>query len=140
MEYTLKEEIIDKLNQISESIEIIQQRRKGFQTVDDCLKSMLGMTILDACILRIQVIGETIKSIDDKTRGNLFSLYPEIPWKKIIGLRNIISHEYANIDYDVIWGVITQHLFFESYLFDMILAPKASVLLGAVASVILPLV
>ena len=40
MEFTLKEEIIDKLNQISESIEIIQQRRKGFQTVDDCLQSM----------------------------------------------------------------------------------------------------
>lgn len=111
MEYTLKEEIIDKLNQISESIEIIQERRKGFQTVDDCLQSMLGMTILEACILRIQVIGETIKSIDDKTKGKLFSLYPEILWKKIIGLRNIISHEYANIDYDVIWGVITQHLF-----------------------------
>ena len=110
MEYTLKEEIIDKLNQISESIEIIQQRRKGFQTVDDCLQSMFGMTILDAYILRIQVIGETIKSIDDKTKGNLFSLYPEIPWKKIIGLRNIISHEYANIDYDVIWLVMTQHL------------------------------
>ena len=71
---------------------------------------MFGMTILDACILRIQVIGETIKSIDDKTKGNLFSLYPEIPWKKIIGLRNIISHEYANIDYDVIWLVMTQHL------------------------------
>ena len=49
--------------------------------------------------------------IDDKTKGKLFSLYPEILWKKIIGLRNIISHEYANIDYDVIWGVITQHLF-----------------------------
>ncbi len=110
MEYTLKEEIIDKLNQITESIEIIQQRKKGFRTVDDCLQSMLGMTILDACILRIQVIGETIKSIDDKTKGNLFSLYPEIPWKKIIGLRNIISHEYANIDYDVIWLVMTQHL------------------------------
>ena len=72
--------------------------------------SMLGMTVLDACILRIQVIGETIKSIDDKTKGSLFSLYPEIPWKKIIGLRNIISHEYANIDYDIIWSVISQHL------------------------------
>ena len=110
MESTLKEEIIDKLNQISESIDIIQQRRKGFQTVDDCLQSMLGMTILDACIMRIQVIGETIKSIDDKTQGTLLSLYPEIPWKKIIGLRNIISHEYANIDYDIIWVVITKHL------------------------------
>mgnify|MGYP003484909624 FL=1 len=110
MEYTLKEEILDKLEQIEESLAIIQQRIKGYQTVDDCLMSMLGMTVLDACILRIQVIGETIKSIDDKTKGNLFSLYPEIPWKKIIGLRNIISHEYANIDYDIIWSVISQHL------------------------------
>ena len=55
MEYTLKEEILDKLEQIEESIAIIQQRIKGYQTVDDCLMSMLGMTVLDACILRIQV-------------------------------------------------------------------------------------
>ena len=110
MEYTLKEEIIDKFIQVEESIDIIQQRRKGFQTLNDCMQSMLGMTILDACIMRIQVIGETIKSIDEKTKGTLFSLYPDIPWKKIIGLRNIISHEYANIDYDIIWIVITKHL------------------------------
>ena len=110
MEYTLKEEIIDKLNQVIESIEIIQQRSRGFQTVDDCLQSMFGMTVLDACIMRIQVIGETIKSIDDKTKSTFLPLYPQIPWKKIIGLRNIISHEYANIDYDIIWIVITQHL------------------------------
>lgn len=110
MEFTLKEEIIDKLNQIVESIEVIQQRSRGFQTVDDCLMSMFGMTVLDACIMRIQVVGETIKSIDDKTKGELMGHYPEIPWKKIVGLRNIISHEYANIDYDVIWIVITKHL------------------------------
>ena len=110
MEFTLKEEIIDKLNQIVESIEVIQQRSRGFQTVYDCLMSMFGMTVLDACIMRIQVVGETIKSIDDKTKGELLGHYPEIPWKKIVGLRNIISHEYANIDYDVIWIVITKHL------------------------------
>lgn len=110
MEFTLKEEIIDKLNQIVESIEVIQQRSRGFQTVDDCLMSMFGMTVLDACIMRIQVVGETIKSIDDKTKGELLGHYSEIPWKKIVGLRNIISHEYANIDYDVIWIVITKHL------------------------------
>ena len=110
MEFTLKEEIIDKLNQIVESIEVIQQRSRGFQTVDDCLMSMFGMTVLDACIMRIQVVGEIIKSIDDKTKGELLGHYPEIPWKKIVGLRNIISHEYANIDYDVIWIVITKHL------------------------------
>ncbi|MBQ8521262.1 MAG: DUF86 domain-containing protein [Bacteroides sp.] len=110
MESTLKEEIIDKLNQVVESIEVIQKRSKGFQTVNDCLMSMFGMTVLDACIMRIQVIGETIKSIDEKTKGSLLPLYPAVPWKKIIGLRNIMSHEYANIDYDIIWVVITKHL------------------------------
>jgi uncharacterized protein with HEPN domain len=60
--------------------------------------------------MRLQVIGETIKAIDEKTHKELFSNYPEIPWRKIVGLRNIISHEYANIDYEIIWSVIQKSL------------------------------
>lgn len=110
MEFTLKEEIIDKLNQILESIDIIQERCKEYHSVDDFLQTPWGMTVLDACIMRIQVIGETIKAVDDKTKQSLLSRYPQIPWKKVIGLRNIISHEYANIDYDIIWTVIVKYL------------------------------
>lgn len=68
------------------------------------------MTVMEACIMRLQVIGETIRGIDDKTHQQLFANYPQIPWRKIIGLRNIISHEYANIDYDIIWIVINKYL------------------------------
>lgn len=68
------------------------------------------MTILDVCIIRLQVIGETIKAVDDKTAHVLFSSYPQIPWRQVIGLRNIISHEYANIDYAIIWVVIRKYL------------------------------
>lgn len=110
MEFTLKEEILDKLEQVSESIEVIQERCKDYRFLDDFLLTPWGMTVLDACIMRLQVIGETIKAIDDKTHQELFADYPQIPWRKIIGLRNIISHEYANIDYDIIWVVITKHL------------------------------
>lgn len=110
MEFTLKEEIIDKLNQILESIDIIQERCKEYHSVDDFLQTPWRMTVLDACIMRIQVIGETIKAVDDKTKQSLLSRYPQIPWKKVIGLRNIISHEYANIDYDIIWTVIVKYL------------------------------
>ena len=52
----------------------------------------------------------TIKAIDDKTQRSFFKDYPQVPWAKVIGLRNIISHEYANIDYEIIWVVITKHL------------------------------
>ena len=60
--------------------------------------------------MRIQVIGETIKAVDDKTQKNFLKDYPQIPWAKVIGLRNIISQEYANIDYEIIWVVIQKHL------------------------------
>lgn len=110
MEYTRKEEIQDKFLQLLESISIIEERCKNIQNVDDFLMSPWGMTILDACILRIQVIGETIKAIDDKTQRTFLINYPQVPWSKVIGLRNIISHEYANIDYEIIWVVIKKHL------------------------------
>ena len=57
MESTLKEEILDKFLQLSESISIIEDRCKNIQNVDDFLLSPWGMTVLDACIKRIQVIG-----------------------------------------------------------------------------------
>lgn len=110
MESTLKEEIKDRLLQIEESITIIEDRCKDIQKIDDFLLSPWGMTVLDACIMRIQVIGETIKAIDDKTQKTLLINYTQIPWTKVIGLRNIISHEYANIDYEIIWVVIRKHL------------------------------
>lgn len=53
---------------------------------------------------------ETTKAIDDKTQKTLLINYTQIPWTKVIGLRNIISHEYANIDYEIIWVVIRKHL------------------------------
>lgn len=72
MESTFKEEITDKLAQILESVEVIEEWCKSYQNIDDFLQTPWGMTILDACILRLQVIGETIKAIDDKTRQALF--------------------------------------------------------------------
>ncbi|MDR0938519.1 MAG: DUF86 domain-containing protein [Mediterranea sp.] len=89
----LGKKIRDRLLQIAESISIIEERCKDVETVDELLASPWGMTILDACIMRIQVIGETIKSIDDKTQKNFLRNYPSIPWSKVVGLRNIISHE-----------------------------------------------
>lgn len=110
MDSTLKEEIIDKLKQILDSINVIRERSVEFHSVSDFLRDFVGVTVMDSCVMRLQVIGETIKSIEDKTHGTLLGRYPQIPWLKVIGLRNIISHEYANIDYDIIWNVINKHL------------------------------
>jgi len=68
------------------------------------------MTVLDSCIMRLQVIGEAIRSVDDMTNQELFVHYPQIPWKSAIGLRNIISHQYANIDYTLIVDAINMDI------------------------------
>lgn len=57
---------------------------------------------IDAVLHNLLVIGEATKSLP----VNLFERYPEIPWKKIKGLRDIIAHQYFGLDYPLIWDIV----------------------------------
>ncbi len=102
--------LIDRLQQIREAIFLIQEWCKGYKTEDDFLCSPTGMAMLDASILRLQIIGEAVRAIYDMTEGQIFAKYNEIPWRNIIGLRNIISHDYANVNYTIILKIIKNNL------------------------------
>ena len=106
----LKEEVLEQLNLISESIRIIEERNKNIASVDDFLSTPLGMTLLDANLMRIQFIGETASSIDKKTDRLLFCDYPQIPWEQTYSMRNFISHQYADIDPEMIFVTLKKHL------------------------------
>lgn len=110
MEYLLKEEVINRLEQIIESIDVLLERNTDITSVEDYLSTPWGMTLLDANLMRIQFIGETASAIDKKTDKSLLANYPEIPWKQIFGMRNYISHQYAEIDPDMVLIVIRKHL------------------------------
>ena len=58
----------------------------------------------------IQTIGENIKTIDNKTKGELFIHYPQIPWKRVIGMRDYISHHYDGVDAYVVFEIIKENL------------------------------
>jgi len=60
----------------------------------------------DATLMRLQVIGENIKKIPLKLKKK----NEEIKWKKFEKLRNIISHKYAAVDYNLIWSFIKDNL------------------------------
>jgi uncharacterized protein with HEPN domain len=62
--------------------------------------------VLDAVIRNLEIIGEASKNIPE----NIRSKYPEIPWNRMIGLRNIAIHEYFGIDTTIIWKIITENL------------------------------
>lgn len=110
MEYQLKEEVVNRLEQIIESIDVILERNKDITSIEDYLSTPWGMTLLDANLMRIQFIGETASAIDKKTDKSLLVNYPEIPWRQIFGMRNYISHQYADIDPDMVLVVIRKHL------------------------------
>ena len=60
----------------------------------------------DSIVRRLEIIGEAVKNIPDDFKDK----YPEVPWKKIAGLRDIIIHAYFNIDLDIMWDIIKEDL------------------------------
>ena len=90
--------------------------------MEDILKSMLRITeyiegqnltdfmknymVVDAVVRNFEIIGEASKNIPLKIQKK----YPEIPWKKMYGLRNLISHEYFGIDYEMLWEIASVSL------------------------------
>ncbi len=101
--------IHDRLEEILESIKLVQEWSRGRTTVNDFLLSSTGVMVFNACVMRLQVIGEHIGRLLRCDEQPLSS-YPQIPWNAIYGMRNIISHEYGNIDEDVIVSVLNEDI------------------------------
>ena len=101
--------IRDRLEVILESIELIQDWSKDRATVSDYMDSATGVMAFNACVMRFQVIGEHVGKLLKEDSKPLES-YKDIPWPAIYGMRNIISHEYANIDEELIISAINDDL------------------------------
>ena len=102
--------IYSLLTRIEESILLIQGQTKHIKQADDFMLTPEGTFTLSGVCMQLIYIGESIKSIDVKTESKYLINYPEIPWTDIMGLRNIIAHEYHRIDEDEIFRVITSDL------------------------------
>lgn len=61
---------------------------------------------LDAVIRNLEIIGEAAKSVPDTIRA----AYPQVEWKKIAGLRDILAHHYFDVDLVIIWDILQTKL------------------------------
>ena len=61
---------------------------------------------IDATVRNFEIIGEAANRIPQDYK----LLHPEIEWRRIIGLRNRIIHEYFGIDYETIWNIKEQFI------------------------------
>ena len=60
----------------------------------------------DAILYNLVIVGEAVKGLALETRAG----HPEIPWKQIAGLRDLLTHEYFRIDMDEIDKVVERDL------------------------------
>lgn len=110
MRYLSKYEMLDRLRFVESQTVFVLETTDKIKTANDFLMSQSGMVLFNSTYMCLQSIGETIRQIDDHTDGKLFALYPTTPWKKIIGMRNFLSHEYFSIDPQVIFATVKTRL------------------------------
>lgn len=65
-----------------------------------------SLLIQDAVIRNFEVIGEATKQLSMELRQQ----YPEIPWRRIAGFRDVLIHDYMGIDLDEVWDVVERNL------------------------------
>ena len=54
----------------------------------------------------VEIIGEVARRVSPQYQGE----HPEIPWRDIAGQRNILAHEYGQIDYDLLYKTVREVL------------------------------
>ena len=98
----MKKDPLVYIDDIRDSIEAVKRYTAGL-TKEDFLNSTEKQ---DAVYRRLEVIGEAANRLPEEFR----SRYPRIPWNKIIGMRNVLIHEYDSIDLDRVWETIQKDI------------------------------
>lgn len=90
------------IEDILEAIDRIEEYVKGL-SLEEFTKNRMA---IDAVVRNLEVIGEACRAIPEEIREE----HSEIEWRKIIGLRNILIHQYFGIDVELIWDIIKNKL------------------------------
>ncbi len=85
------------IEHILQCIEHLEQYLSGI-TKKQFLESI---QLQDSIIRRIEIMGEAVKNIPKHVKDR----YPDIAWKEIAGMRDILIHEYFGVDLGLTWKV-----------------------------------
>lgn len=67
---------------------------------------LADLRTLDAVVRNLEILGEACRQMP----AEILQENPQIPWRRIAGLRNRLAHEYFDLDYELIWVVVRREL------------------------------
>ena len=90
------------IDHILQAIEKIHKFTKDLSQEDFNLNEMAQ----DAVIRNIEILGEATKNISE----NLKTIYKDIPWRAMAGMRDKLIHDYMGIDVEIVWATIKKDI------------------------------
>ena len=98
------------VTQMLTAVDRIQRRSSGITSANDFVTSEEGIDRFDAIGMMLIALGESCKNLDKVTNGQLLPKYPEVDWKGVMGLRDIMSHHYFDANAEAIFGVCKKRI------------------------------
>jgi uncharacterized protein with HEPN domain len=97
-----------KAEQLGRLRDILEAARLIISYVQDITEPAFcsDMQRQDAVIRRIEIIGEATAHLTEDTRH----FFPQLSFRQMRGMRNIVAHDYGNVDPTIIWEVATVHV------------------------------
>ena len=62
--------------------------------------------VIDAVLRNLEIIGEAANQLSEE----IYTEYEKIPWDRMIGLRNIVIHQYFGVDLNIVWEIVTVNI------------------------------
>ncbi len=76
---------------------------------------------IDAVIRNFEIIGEAGKQIPSVIQES----YPDVPWNKLAGMRNLLIHEYFSVSIDIVWHTAKTQLPALKELLEKVISPNS---------------
>jgi len=102
--------IIDILDDMITASKKVEQRCKKFNNSDGFLETEESQIVLDSICMQLIAIGEAVKEIDKITKKELLKKYPQIKWKRVAGIRDVLSHHYFDLNAEIVFSVCENHI------------------------------